>query len=135
MAIPTWQPVSFIGCLSTDLISVEDVLYRDGHIKRLYVRHIVVFSERVAAILEMPASELISKLPPSILTAPAVDGDIISSALTYTQVGSLESTDLPGKSWCSDLLIGDAEADVRIVHTSRSVYLLINFPPKIGQHI
>ena len=92
-------------------------------------------SERVAAILEMPASELISKLPPSILTAPAVDGDIISSALTYTQVGSLESTDLPGKSWCSDLLIGDAEADVRIVHTSRSVYLLNNFPPKIGQHI
>lgn len=75
-------------------------------------------SERVAAILEMPASELISKIPPSILTAPAVDGDIISSALTYTEIGILESNILPGKSWCSDLLIGDAEADVRIVYTS-----------------
>lgn len=72
-------------------------------------------AERVKAILEMPASELISRLPPSISPTPAVDSDIVIPGVTYAEVGNSESTLLPGKTWCSDLLIGDAEVDVRVL--------------------
>ncbi|KAJ5982992.1 hypothetical protein N7481_005091 [Penicillium waksmanii] len=71
-------------------------------------------AERVKAILEMPASELISRLPPSISPTPAVDSDIVIPGATYAEIGNSESTLIPGKAWCSDLLIGDAEADASI---------------------
>ena len=72
--------------------------------------------ERIKALLEMPGDELVAKLPPPILSAPALDGDIILPGATYTEIGKLDSTVLPGKSWCQDLLIGDAEMDVRVNH-------------------
>ncbi|KAJ5313307.1 uncharacterized protein N7443_000191 [Penicillium atrosanguineum] len=50
--------------------------------------------DRVQALLTMPSHELLAKLPPSILVAPAIDSDIV----------------LPG-----DLLIGDAEVDSSIL--------------------
>jgi hypothetical protein len=71
--------------------------------------------ERVKAILDMPGSELISKLPPSISPSPAVDNDIVLPGVTYAEIGNTQSTLLPGKSWCSNLLIGDAEMDVCVL--------------------
>jgi hypothetical protein len=69
--------------------------------------------ERVKALLEMPGHELIAKLPPSVLVAPAIDSDIVLPGVTYTELGKPNSEALPGNSWCQDLLIGDAEIDVR----------------------
>ncbi|KAJ5756743.1 hypothetical protein N7533_006286 [Penicillium manginii] len=71
--------------------------------------------ERVKAILDMPGSELIGKLPPSISPSPAVDNDIVLPGVTYAEIGNTQSTLLPGKSWCSNLLIGDAEMDASIL--------------------
>lgn len=68
--------------------------------------------ERVKALLEMPGQELISKLPPSVLTAPAIDDDLVRSGVTYEELGKLDSEVLPGIKWCQELLIGDAEIDV-----------------------
>lgn len=75
-------------------------------------------TQRVQSILEMPENELIGKLPPSILTKPAVDTDIVLHGVTYSDIGRLDSKALPGKAWCSDLLIGDAEMDVRVPYIS-----------------
>ena len=68
--------------------------------------------DRVKALLNMPSHELLAKLPPSILVAPAIDSDIVLPDVTYTELGKKGSKVLPGHSWCQDLLIGDAEADV-----------------------
>lgn len=69
--------------------------------------------DRVKALLEMPGQELISKLPPSVLTAPVLDGDLVRPGVTYEELGKLHSTALPGNEWCRALLVGDAEIDVR----------------------
>lgn len=69
--------------------------------------------ERVKTLLEMAGDELIAKLPPTVLVAPALDSDLVLPGVTYTELGKLNSKALPGNSWCQDLLIGDAEIDVR----------------------
>lgn len=68
--------------------------------------------ERVKALLEMPAEDLLAKLPPSVLIAPAIDGDMVLSHPTHSQVVDRGSTTPKGKRWCKDLMIGDAQMDV-----------------------
>ncbi|KAJ5690785.1 hypothetical protein N7462_005177 [Penicillium macrosclerotiorum] len=70
--------------------------------------------ERVKALLEMPGQKLIAKLPPSVFQAPALDNDIVYPGVTYTKLAEMDSNTLPGKSWCQDLLVGNAEVDVRL---------------------
>ncbi|KAJ5674410.1 alpha/beta-hydrolase [Penicillium maclennaniae] len=71
--------------------------------------------DRLKALLNMPSHELLAKLPPSILVAPAIDSEIVLPGVTYTELGKKDSNVLPGNSWCQDLLIGDAEADASIL--------------------
>lgn len=68
--------------------------------------------DRIKALLEMPGQELVTKLPPSVRYVPALDSDIVVSGVTHSEIGSLESKVIPGKAWCQELLIGDAEVDV-----------------------
>lgn len=68
--------------------------------------------EKIKALLETPGQDLLAKLPPSVLTAPAVDGDMVPSTVTYAQVADRTSNIPKGKQWCRDLLIGDAQYDV-----------------------
>jgi hypothetical protein len=68
--------------------------------------------DRVKALLEMPAEEIISRLPPSILAVPAVDGDIAPSAPSRTETARSNSNEPRGKYWCHELMIGDAQMDV-----------------------
>ncbi|KAJ5894816.1 hypothetical protein N7495_006507 [Penicillium taxi] len=70
--------------------------------------------ERVKALVEMPGSDLVNKLPPSILSMPALDGDFIQPGVTYTELLKSDSSILPGKRWCKDLFIGDAAIDSSI---------------------
>ncbi|KAJ5924523.1 carboxylesterase [Penicillium verhagenii] len=71
--------------------------------------------ERVKALLEMPGEDLVAQLPPGISYAPALDGDLILPGTTYTEIAKQESSFLPGKAWCQDLLIGDNEIDASIL--------------------
>lgn len=82
--------------------------------------------ERIKALLETPAQELISKLPPSIPFIPAVDEDLIPHTLTFSQTGDRDSKLLRGKNWCKDLMIGDAQVDVSIDLDPISNLLLMN---------
>ncbi|KAL4803413.1 Alpha/Beta hydrolase protein [Aspergillus unguis] len=71
--------------------------------------------QRVKALLETPGADIIAKLPPSILSSPAIDGDIVRSAPSHAQTSSVTSNTPPGKNWCQDLLVGDAQMDASII--------------------
>ncbi|KAJ6096396.1 hypothetical protein N7486_007142 [Penicillium sp. IBT 16267x] len=71
--------------------------------------------ERVKALLEMPGEELVAQLPPGIAFAPALDGDLVLPGTTYTEIGKPDSSLIPGKAWCQDLLIGHSEIDASIL--------------------
>jgi carboxylesterase type B len=68
--------------------------------------------ERIKALLEIPADDIVSRLPPSILAVPAVDGDIVPSAPSRAETGRSNSSEPRGKNWCHELMIGDAQMDV-----------------------
>ena len=69
--------------------------------------------ERIRALLETPGQDLIGKLPPTILTTPAIDGDMVSPIGSFTETADRNSSVPKGKMWCKDLMIGDAQMDVR----------------------
>ncbi|KAL4898094.1 Alpha/Beta hydrolase protein [Aspergillus ambiguus] len=71
--------------------------------------------ERVKTLLEMPGQDLIGKLPPSVLAAPAVDGDMVSSVGSFAETADRSSSVPKGKEWCKDLMIGDAQMDASIM--------------------
>lgn len=81
--------------------------------------------ERIKALLEMPGPDVVSKLPPSILSSPAIDGDIVPSAPSHSDTANTTSDTPRGKNWCEDLIVGDAQIDVslKIRHrVSRLIY-------------
>ncbi|RDW76746.1 putative carboxylesterase [Aspergillus mulundensis] len=71
--------------------------------------------ERVKALLGTPGADIVSRLPPSILSSPAIDGDIVPSAPSHAQAGSITSDVPRGKNWCQDLMVGDAQMDASII--------------------
>ncbi|EED13169.1 carboxylesterase, putative [Talaromyces stipitatus ATCC 10500] len=72
--------------------------------------------DRVKAIIESPAAELVAKLPPSVAPSFAVDGDLIPNPPTFAQISDKSTASYPvGKSWCKEILIGDAQHDSSIL--------------------
>ena len=69
--------------------------------------------ERVKALLALPTEKLIEAGGSGLPIHPVIDNDTIPLALTYAQLSSpgLE-TALPGRKWCSELLVGDCGLDV-----------------------
>lgn len=70
--------------------------------------------ERIKALLEMPGADVVAQLPPSILSSPAIDGDIVPSAPSHSDTASTASDVPRGKNWCEDLMVGDAQIDVSL---------------------
>ncbi|OJJ01739.1 hypothetical protein ASPVEDRAFT_83267 [Aspergillus versicolor CBS 583.65] len=71
--------------------------------------------ERIKALLEMPAADVVAQLPPSILSSPAIDGDIVPSTPSHSETASTTSDAPRGKNWCEDLMVGDAQIDASII--------------------
>ncbi|KNG84948.1 putative carboxylesterase [Aspergillus nomiae NRRL 13137] len=71
--------------------------------------------ERIQTLLEKPAQELIAKLPPSVLAAPAVDGDLVASAATHALTADRTSGLTKRGNWCTELMIGDCQMDASIL--------------------
>lgn len=80
--------------------------------------------EKLKALLETPVQDLVAKILPSTLTAPAIDGDIVLSDVSFEEVGKQDSDVPRGKTWCQDLMIGNAELDVSL--TAGMKVLIIN---------
>lgn len=70
--------------------------------------------ERIRAFLETPGQDIVGRLPPSILTLPAVDGDLVASVASFAEAADSRSVVLKGKKWCEDLMVGDAQMDVSL---------------------
>ncbi|EEA28753.1 hypothetical protein TMatcc_002895 [Talaromyces marneffei ATCC 18224] len=71
--------------------------------------------DRIKAIIESPAAELVEKMPPDVSPNFAVDGDLIPNAPTFAQISDKSTASYPvGKSWCKEILIGDAQHDTSI---------------------
>lgn len=71
--------------------------------------------DRVKAILDTPASELVAKLPPTVPIGLAADGDAIPTPPSFARISDRSSSGyLHGISWCEEILIGDAQHDVRL---------------------
>ncbi|KAK2777060.1 hypothetical protein FQN52_003243 [Onygenales sp. PD_12] len=68
--------------------------------------------ERVKAIVNLPADELLAKTP-RVPLLPALDGDVIPVETSFDKVSKLaESTaEFPGIEWCEDLLVGACQFD------------------------
>ncbi|GIK05682.1 hypothetical protein Aspvir_009795 [Aspergillus viridinutans] len=71
--------------------------------------------DRIKTLLETPGEALVAKIPPTVLAVPAIDGDIVSSAVTYAQVADKGSNFPRGKKWSEDLMIGYAQMDASIM--------------------
>lgn len=72
--------------------------------------------EKLRVLLETPGQELLSNIPPSVLSAPAIDGDMVLSAATHAETADKKSNIPKGKSWCKELMVGDAQMDVGTYH-------------------
>lgn len=69
--------------------------------------------ERIKAIIESPAAELVAKIPPNVAPNFAIDGDLIPNPPTFAEISDKSAAGYPaGKSWCKEILIGDAQHDV-----------------------
>lgn len=71
--------------------------------------------ERIQALLNVPADDLWQKIPPGTPLMPAVDHDTVPGIPDFPLISS-QSDDprflLPGRKWCSALMIGNSTLDV-----------------------
>ncbi|KAJ4345460.1 uncharacterized protein N0V89_011591 [Didymosphaeria variabile] len=74
--------------------------------------------ERVQALLTLPMDDLWQKVPPGTPLIPAIDNELVPGVATFPGVSS-QSEDpkfpLPGRKWCSALMIGDSQLDGNIL--------------------
>ncbi|OQE12807.1 hypothetical protein PENFLA_c062G07782 [Penicillium flavigenum] len=83
-------------------------------IEALGLAHITT-EAKLQALLETPGYEIMAKVSPAALTAPAIDGDMVLPDITFAEVGNSRSDVPRGKAWCRDLMIGDAQNDSSII--------------------
>jgi hypothetical protein len=71
--------------------------------------------ERIQNLLDLPAEDLATLIPPTLPLIPVVDGDIIPGNVNFEQMSSKDDPSgvpMPGRKWCEELLIGDCQFDV-----------------------
>ncbi|KAF2442415.1 alpha/beta-hydrolase [Karstenula rhodostoma CBS 690.94] len=74
--------------------------------------------ERIQALLSLPVDDLWQKVPPGTPLTPSIDNEIVPGVATFPGVSS-QSEDpqfpLPGRNWCSAVMIGDSKLDGSIL--------------------
>lgn len=70
--------------------------------------------ERIKALLEQPAQDIVSQLPSSILTAARVDEELVQPKPSFADVDNPGSFVPQGKLWCPHLMVGNAQMDVSL---------------------
>jgi hypothetical protein len=61
----------------------------------------------------MDSQELLAKIPPGVPLLPTCGGEVGVKDHTFAEIyrGPSKSLDLPGRNWCSEILIGDCQMD------------------------
>lgn len=70
-------------------------------------------AERIEKLKSISEEELAAKTPLTVPLIPFLDGDILPTVTTFAELEN-ESWPAPGQQWCSELLIGDCQHDVRL---------------------
>ncbi|KAH7345884.1 Alpha/Beta hydrolase protein [Pyrenochaeta sp. MPI-SDFR-AT-0127] len=73
--------------------------------------------DRIQALLNVPIDDLWQKVPPGTPLTPAFDGDIIPGPGDFATISSKEDSPhflMPGRKWCSALMLGDSKLDGNI---------------------
>jgi hypothetical protein len=71
--------------------------------------------ERIEALLTIPIDDLWQKVPMGIPLIPVLDGETVPGEPSFLNVSSKEddpSFPIPGRKWCSSLMIGESKLDV-----------------------
>ncbi|KAF2636651.1 carboxylesteras-like protein [Massarina eburnea CBS 473.64] len=74
--------------------------------------------ERVKALLNLPIDDLWQKVPLGTPLIPYVDGETVPGEPSFLSVSSQQddpSFPIPGRKWCSALMIGDSKLDASIL--------------------
>ncbi|CAG8960575.1 hypothetical protein HYFRA_00013398 [Hymenoscyphus fraxineus] len=88
---------------------------------QILTKHDISTTNNVNILLDIPAKELVLKLPPYGAWAPTIDGSYIKDEITVQKIADHSSR--RGKpEWCERVLIGDALGDATVLH-DRLLYL------------
>lgn len=72
-------------------------------------------SERVKTLVQMDSDTILSAVRPSNALLPSMGGVLNVKPHTYAEIyqGLAGPLDLPGRSWCQEIMVGDCQFDVR----------------------
>jgi len=73
--------------------------------------------DRIKALLTIPVDDLWQKVPMGTALLPSIDGDTVPGEPSFITVASQEDDPrflIPGRKWCSALMIGESKLDVSI---------------------
>ncbi|KAF2000989.1 para-nitrobenzyl esterase [Amniculicola lignicola CBS 123094] len=66
--------------------------------------------ERIERLTTIDADELVSKTPMTVALIPFLDGDMVPSVTTLEKISD-PAFPLPGREWCTELMLGDCKHD------------------------
>jgi len=73
--------------------------------------------ERIQKLLTISPDELVAKTPMTVPLVPFLDGDVIGSATTFKKLEEGADATVPGRQWCTGLIMGDCKHDVCLSST------------------
>lgn len=71
--------------------------------------------DRIKALLSIPVDDIWQKVPPGTPLVPYMDGELVPGEPSFLSVSSKEDNPnflIPGRKWCSALMIGESKLDV-----------------------
>ncbi|CAG8983898.1 hypothetical protein HYALB_00005538 [Hymenoscyphus albidus] len=78
---------------------------------QILTKHDISTTNNINILLDIPAQELVLKLPPYGAWAPTIDGSYIKDEITVQKIAD-NSSRIGKPEWCERVLIGDALGDV-----------------------
>ncbi|KAF1975707.1 carboxylesteras-like protein [Bimuria novae-zelandiae CBS 107.79] len=94
--------------------------------------------ERIKALLSVPVDDLWQKIPPGTLLTPSIDNETVPGIATFPIVSSQfddPAFPMPGRKWCSAVMIGDSKLDCSILYYLGMSEMLPNIAPKFIESV
>jgi hypothetical protein len=86
--------------------------------------------DRINALIAIPVNDLWQKVPQGTPLLPLVDGETVPGDPNFFNITSQDDDPrflIPGRKWCSALMIGDSKLDVSLTVRAASNHTGFNF--------
>lgn len=70
--------------------------------------------ERVAALLQIPAKDFLTKLVSGFPLLPVIDGELIKDNYSFAQFEEKNLSSIAGSKWCESIMVGECQFDVSL---------------------